>query len=381
MENQFDRYLNIGLIKRDVENAYRRLSPNANIVDFCSKDYLGLARSEKLKSLIECELLKFPNYKTGSTGSRLITGNVDYTESVEHSIAQFHKAEAGLIFNSGYDANLGVFGSLPQRGDTVIYDELIHASIRDGLRLSLADSFSFKHNDLNDLSFKIGNAKGKIFVAVESVYSMDGDIAPLTEIASVCENKNACLIVDEAHATGVFGEKGVGLVVALNLEDKVYARVHTFGKAVGVHGAIVVGSNVLRNYLINFARSFIYTTALPLHSIASIKCAYDLLLISYYEINELRNLIQYFKLKSSKIRGAVFLSDETPIQSLVLPGNNLVKEISTYIRKGGYDVRAIMSPTVPKGKERIRICLHSFNTKSQIDELIYMLALQAEMRK
>ena len=381
MENQFDRYLNIGLIKRDVENAYRRLSPNANIVDFCSNDYLGLARSEKLKSLIECELLKFPNYKTGSTGSRLITGNVDYTESVEHSIAQFHKAEAGLIFNSGYDANLGVFGSLPQRGDTVIYDELIHASIRDGLRLSLADSFSFKHNDLNDLSFKIGNAKGEIFVAVESVYSMDGDIAPLTEIASVCENKNACLIVDEAHATGVFGEKGVGLVVALNLEDKVYARVHTFGKAVGVHGAIVVGSNVLRNYLINFARSFIYTTALPLHSIASIKCAYDLLLISYNEINELRNLIQYFKLKSSKIRGALFLSDETPIQSLVLPGNNLVKEISTYIRKGGYDVRAIMSPTVPKGKERIRICLHSFNTKSQIDELIYMLALQAEMRK
>ena len=381
MQKTFDSYLNIQLVKREVDNAVRTLSDYSHLIDFCSNDYLGFANSQRLKDAIDIELLKIKQIKTGSTGSRLITGNSDYTVFVENYIAKYHEAEAGLIFNSGYDANIGLFSSIPQRGDTIIYDELIHASIRDGIRLSWADSFSFKHNDIKDLQTKIKKAKGKIFVAVESVYSMDGDIAPLVQIAGVCENNVACLIVDEAHSTGIYGNKGEGLVVQLGISDKVYARVHTFGKALGVHGAIVLGSDILRTFLINFARSFIYTTAIPPSSIASIKASYSLLEYNQDGQAHLQELIAYFIEQSKKIKGSYFLSENTPIQSLILPGNGLVKEIATNIRLKGYDVRAIMSPTVPKGKERIRICIHSFNTKNQIDELVYLLAIESARSK
>ncbi|MEI7595446.1 MAG: pyridoxal phosphate-dependent aminotransferase family protein [Bacteroidota bacterium] len=381
MQKSFDSYLNIQLIKREVENSVRTLADYSHLVDFCSNDYLGFANSQRLKVAIDIELSKIKHAKTGSTGSRLITGNSDYTVSVENYIAKYHNAEAGLIFNSGYDANIGLFSSVPQRSDTIIYDELIHASIRDGIRLSWADSYSFKHNDINDLQAKLKKAKGKVFVAVESVYSMDGDIAPLIEIANVCENNVACLIVDEAHSTGLYGEKGQGLVVQLGIANKVYARVHTFGKALGVHGAIVLGSEILRTYLINFARSFIYTTAIPPISIASIKAAYSLMEFNQEDQAHLQELIVYFIEQSKKIKGSYFLSENTPIQSLILPGNGFVKEIASNIRIKGYDVRAIMSPTVPKGKERLRICIHSFNTKEQIDELIYTLALEAVRNK
>ena len=193
-------------------------------------------------------------------------------------LADFHKAESGLIFNSGYDANLGLFSCIAKKEDTLICDELIHASIIDGCRLSYANRFRFAHNDVEDLEDKLRRSKGNIFVAVESVYSMDGDMAPLKEIAAVCKKYNASLIVDEAHATGLFGDQGRGLVSQHGLEQEVFARVHTFGKALGCHGAVILGSETLRNYLVNFARSFIFTTALPVHSLIAVKCAYEMLM-------------------------------------------------------------------------------------------------------
>ena len=290
-----EEQLRLSLDERKSKHSLRSLTVSKGLVDFCSNDYLGFSRSEILREKIQQAEKENPSDRTGSTGSRLISGNTRFCEEIENRIAKFHHAEAGLIFNSGYDANLGIFSSVPERNDTILYDQLVHASIRDGIRLSYAHAFSFKHNDLEDLGRRLKVATGNIFVAVESIYSMDGDCAPLVEMSELCRQYGANLIVDEAHASGVFGRCGEGKVVELGLENQVFARLHTFGKALGCHGAIVVGSETLRSYLVNFARSFIYTTALPFHSLLSISCAYDLLASKDEELTKLKSKISYFK--------------------------------------------------------------------------------------
>ncbi|HJU45272.1 MAG TPA: aminotransferase class I/II-fold pyridoxal phosphate-dependent enzyme [Chitinophagaceae bacterium] len=274
------------LKERKEQNAYRQLKLPDGKIDFCSNDYLGIVKNN---------LIKEQSLKTGSTGSRLLAGNYELIEEVEKELAAFHQAEAGLIFNSGYDANVGLLSSVLQRGDTIIYDYLSHASLRDGIRLSFAQSFSFAHNDLGDLEKKLKAATGNIFVVTESVFSMDGDKAPLNEIVQLCEKYRAHLIVDEAHATGVVGEKGEGLVQELGLQHRCFARIHTFGKAIGCHGAVVLGSEALRNFLINFSRAFIYTTALPETSIAAIRASYRLFPAMKKERRHLQNLIDRFQ--------------------------------------------------------------------------------------
>lgn len=338
------------------------------LIDFCSNDYLGLAYSGELRQRVQEEVSEHPDMRAcGSTGSRLLSGNSSYAEHLESEIALFHHAEAGLIFNSGYAANLGVFSSIPGRGDTVICDEWVHASIIDGIRLSGANRYSFRHNDLDSLEEKLRAGRGNRIIAVESIYSMDGDIAPLNELVALAEEYNASLIIDEAHATGVIGKNGRGLVPALGLEDRVLARIYTFGKALGTHGAIVAGSGILRNYLINFARSFIYTTALPFHNLAQIKCAYEML-IRYPGLPEL--LFNKIDLYRGQFPGQTSSMPRTPIQTLLVPGNSNAKQAAAQLQQQGFDIRPILSPTVPAGSERLRISLHTFNT----DENIVLLA-------
>ena len=367
--NALKQRLNEALQKRKAGNAHRTLTVPDGLIDFSSNDYLGLARSQKLRRLIEEELEKFPDYKNGSTGSRLLTGNSIYAENLERKIAAFHKAEAGLIFNSGYDANLGLFSCVPQKGDTIIYDALVHASIRDGIRLSLAASYSFRHNDISDLEQKLKRAGGRRFIAVESVYSMDGDMATLHEIIELAEQHNAAVILDEAHATGIFGQHGEGLAVELGLVKSIFARIHTFGKALGVHGAVVAGSALLKDYLVNFSRSFIYTTALPFHSLAAINCAYDLLKTADRERENLKKLIALYNAGVSNLDVGA-LNSKIPIQGVVVPGNDRVKKVAALLREKGFDVRPILSPTVAAGSERLRICLHTFNTEAEVRNLI-----------
>ena len=350
------------LAQRKSENALRELKVNENLVDFCSNDYLGFAAEKEIHLQEELNLY-------GATGSRLISGNHKVTEDVEGFLANYYKAESALIFNSGYNANLGLFSSLPQRGDTIVYDELIHASIRDGIKLSNANSFSFKHNDINALEDKIQKAKGRVWVAVESIYSMDGDEAPLKELVEVCAKNDAALIVDEAHACGIFGEKGEGLVVQNALENDVFARIVTFGKAFGAHGAVVLGNRLLRDYLINYSRAFIYTTALPLPSILAIKKVHTFLLNNFDRTEKLKESISYFK-KSIINNQYSLINSHSEIQCIIVPGNNEVRELAEKVQGEGFDVRAILSPTVTKGQERLRICLHAFNTKEQIDGLL-----------
>jgi 8-amino-7-oxononanoate synthase len=358
-----DDFLQKKLNERTSNDALRSLRLPEGKADFCSNDYLGIAHEAKLS--IGGKQAGF-----GSTGSRLLAGNYPLIETVEKEIAAFHHAPEALLFNSGYDANIGLLSSVPQKGDTVIYDYLCHASIRDGIRLSFAQSFSFAHNDLSDLEKKIQRASGTIFIVTESVFSMDGDIGPLTDLVAICKKYHAHLIIDEAHATGVLGERGEGLVQQLALEDEVFARVHTFGKACGCHGAVVLGSGQLRNYLINFARSLIYSTALPEHAVAVIRESYRVFPSMQAERKRLKELVHWFQQTTLAYEKLVSF---TPIQAVIVPGNEQVKKLAQHLQDNDLDVRPILYPTVPKGRERLRIVLHAFNTDEEIDRLITCL--------
>ncbi len=369
---QLPDFITQKLAARRQEQLFRSLTQPGHLTDFASNDYLGFARSKVLQERIREKAGQYPTHRLGATGSRLISGNTALAEQLEQQIARYHRTEAALLFNSGYDANVGLFACLPQRGDTLLTDELVHASIIDGARLSYARRERFRHNDLQDLEDKLRQASGNIFIGVESFYSMDGDQAPLTEMAALADRYQAYLIVDEAHATGVSGEGGRGLVCALRLEDRVLARIHTFGKALGVHGAAVVGSPLLREYLINFARSFIYTTAQPFHTLLSIQCAYELLPDSDTQRRQLQEHIAFFREQSGKIPFGV-LDSKSPIQGVMIPGNENARKAAQTLEDHGYYAKAILSPTVPARKERLRICLHAFNTKEEIEGFIRCL--------
>lgn len=339
-----------------MEGTMRSLSSFTDKIDFFSNDYLGFAKER----FIQNESLH------GSTGSRLISGTTEEMLRVEDELAAYYKAESGLMFNSGYDANLGFFSAVPQRGDTILYDELIHASVRDGIRLSFAHHASFRHNDVVDLERKIRSASGAVYVAIEGLYSMDGDMALLGPISDLCEKHGAYLVVDEAHSAGVFGENGKGLVAALGLEEKVFGRLITFGKAYGSHGALFLGSSDLKRFLLNFARSFIYTTALPefvfLENVSRAKS----LLVSERQ-KELHDRIALFR---SRCDGISFLSEvNSPIQSVLFGSVKSTLEMSEILLQQGFAVKPIFAPTVKEGKERIRISLHSFNQVEEIEQL------------
>lgn len=361
-----DQYLSHRLSERAEQGNLRRLPQVQHGIDFRSNDYLGIASNGLLSSFV-CE----PSNPTGSTGSRLISGNSRFAEETEELIAEFHGAEAALIFNSGYDANTGLLPAIAARNTTFIYDELCHASIIDGIRLAIChNKVRFRHNDLGDLEAQLSAGYEMPVVVVESVYSMDGDMAPLREMVELCEQYGAQLVVDEAHATGVTGMSGEGLVCAQDLHARVYARVHTFGKALGCHGAAVVGSKLLREYLVNFARPFIYSTALPPRSIQDISNAYHYLQAPGFSNKPLHDLIALFKDKMTQAGVTGFMSSDTPIQALVTGGNEPTKRLAATLQQAGILVKPILSPTVPLGSERIRFCVHTFNTEEQIDLLV-----------
>ncbi len=359
-----DDFLNKKINERKENHSFRQLHLPDNKVDFCSNDYLGIVTHSIFN-------IQHSTFKTGSTGSRLLSGNYPLIEEVEKQIASFHQSEAALIFNSGYDANIGLLSSVAQKGDTILYDHLCHASIRDGIRLSFAHAFSFAHNDLIDLQKKLTHATGTVFIVTESVFSMDGDLCPLAELVAIAEIHKAHLIIDEAHATGIIGGKGEGLVQHLQCQDKVFARVHTFGKACGCHGAVVLGSKLLRDYLINFARSLVFSTALPEQSVMMIKMSYETFPEMKEERLHLQKLINQFQ--SATIRFEKWPS-VTAIQIVIIPGNADVKKIAASLQKNNLDVRAILYPTVPKGKERLRIVLHAFNKEEEVERLVSLLA-------
>ena len=363
------------LEQREENNSLRRLNTSEALVDFSSNDYLGFAQSEKIFDRTHKYLVDHNIKENSAGGSRLLTGNHRLYETLEDVLKTIHNSEAALIFNSGYDANLGLLSSFPQRGDLIFYDELCHASIRDGIRMCNAKSYKFDHNDLEHLEALLDRHKEQdiIYVVTESVFSMDGDSPDLDKLTEICEARDIMLILDEAHAVGVIGERGEGLAQMLGVEQKIFARLVTFGKALGVHGAAVLGSNKLKEYLVNFARSLIYTTALPPHTLATIMIAYSDLQHSEERAWLIKN-IKYFKERLLALQlDSVFIPSDSAIQSAIIPGNFKVKEISRTYKVNGYDVRPILSPTVPAGSERLRFCIHSFNSEEEINAVLNML--------
>lgn len=361
-----NNHLQNKLDERRASGNYRTLKAENELIDFCSNDYLGFARSQVLRQRIQAEVDNHPLSLNGSTGSRLLSGNLQYAVDLEQQLAAYHGFEAGLLFNSGYDANLGLLSSLAQRGDTIILDELIHASAIDGARLSNANRYSFRHNKVNSLEAKLKASKGNCYVVIESVYSMDGDSAPLSEILNLTEKYGAHLIVDEAHAVGLHKR---GLVSESDLQNRIFAAVVTFGKALGCHGATVLGGNLLREYLINFARPFIYSTAPSFHHLASINMAYELLNTADDAIIKLKNNISIFKENIIQNDDAPLIPSHSAIQCVVFKNNDQARHAANTLQSAGLDVRPILSPTVAAGTERIRICLHSFNTLNELNLL------------
>lgn len=366
------------LLQRKAGNALRKLTEPDNRVDFSSNDYLGFAGSSEIFNAAHQYLLDNGIAVNGATGSRLISGNHSLYTKAEKAICNYHKAESALIFNSGYDANVGLFSSVPQKGDIVLYDEYIHASIRDGMRLSLAKAYKFAHNDLSDLErllekFTGEQNMGELYIVTESVFSMDGDRPDLIEMVAMSEKYKANLVVDEAHALGVFGAKGEGLILQLGLQDKVFARVMTFGKGLGCHGAAVLGCPQLREYLLNFARSFIYTTALPPHSLATIITAYDFMGNNPERQKSLKDIVSFFRSEVERLQLKSFIYSDSAIHCVVVPGNEKVKNIASVLQQEGFGVKPILSPTVPEGQERLRFCLHSYTTTEQVKQVLELL--------
>eukprot|EP00752_Nemacystus_decipiens_P004178 g3820.t1 len=412
------------LARRREEGTLRELrTPEQDqcFVDFTSNDYLGLGREADLRQASEVEAARArketagrrrrqrprPTWTAtdtaiddtgaggfpivGSGGSRLLSGNSWYAEELEQWIARFHKRPSALLFNSGYDANLGLMSCLPQPGDTVVCDELVHNSVRMGSRLGRQkETILFRHNDVGHLDATLRNlrfqarspdaAPTNIFVAVESVYSMDGDLAPLMEILDVAGAYGALVIVDEAHGTGILGEQGRGLVSALSLEahPALLAGMHSFGKAFGAHGAVVVGSSTLKEFLVNYARPLIYSTSLPLDSLACIKCAYLMQASADDRRKRVLELVDRFQrhLSSDDTADSTVPLDakqvprhRSPIQSVLVAGNERSLFVAESLRALGFDVRAIRKPTVAEGTERLRITLHAYNTDVEVESL------------
>lgn len=375
---KFPKNLATKLEIRKQNNALRKLSLPNKLIDFSSNDYIGFSKNKAIFEETHQYLIDSDCIQNGATGSRLISGNHKVYQEAETYIANFHQSESALIFNSGYDANVGFFSSVPQKGDLILYDELCHASIRDGIQLSNAKSYKFKHNDFEDLEKLIERFQtqfAEVYIVTETVFSMDGDCPNMEELVAVSNKYNCYLVVDEAHSLGVFGENGEGLVQMLGLQDQVFARIMTFGKGLGCHGAAVVGSQELKDYLVNFARSFIYTTGLSPHSVATILVAYQHLKTENKIIEQLRENIVHFNQEKNLLGlKPMFVRSKSAIQSAIIPGNQNVKSIANQLQEKGFDVKAILSPTVPEGQERLRFCLHSYNSREEISEVLALLS-------
>ncbi|KZL82242.1 aminotransferase class i and ii [Colletotrichum incanum] len=421
--DRLDKVFAALLARRESKNQLRRLTlVPAGSADFSSNAYLSLSThpdvqrryltrikahlgSSKTSPNDDNDDNRHSTALLGSGGSRLLDGNVCLAESLEKDIAAFHHGPAGLLFNSGFDANVGLFSCVPQPGDIIVYDELIHASVHDGMKLSRADKkIAFAHNTVEptetrkwpqslsevlsrladgDEGQQVREGSKRVFVAVEGIYSMDGDVAPLKEVVECVERHlpfgNGLIIVDEAHSTGLLGKRGRGLVCELGLEDRIWARVHTFGKAMSCSGAIVLCSHITRSYLINYARSLIYTTAMPFTSLASIQTAYEFISNGHSEnllrhlwslINQTSDLLLVLLDRHRPERALMHLASGKPKSPIIPLFTSNPRSLAQHCQKRGFMIRPIVAPTVPVGSERVRICLHAGNTFEEIEGLI-----------
>lgn len=355
-----DDFLLNRINQRKEQHLFRQLTLPGDQIDFCSNDYLGIIRNRLLRN-------RPTGLHTGSGGTRIYSGNYRLIEEVENRIAGFHDAEAAVIFSSGYDANIGVLASVPQKDDTLLFDECSHPSVKDGAKISAAQAYTFAHNDVHDLAEKLKSAKGNRFVFTEAIFDVDGSMAPLDDIARVTRLYGAHLIVNESHSIGLYGDKGQGLIHELGLEEAVFARIHGFGNACGCHGGIVMGSERLKDYLVNFCQQLLHSTSLSEQTVSTIWESYKILPQLWQEREHLATIISTFQDADLPFEKTPSV---TPIQHLLIKGVEEVQQLAAQIGEAGYDVRPVMYPSVPLGEERLRIVLHSFNTRGEVSWLI-----------
>lgn len=367
-------------------------------IDFSSNDYLSLASSADLRLNFIDQIQAAPRV-LGSGGSRLLDGGTLEHALLEERLAAFFGAPSALLYTSGFDANVGFFGCVPAEGDVLVYDSLIHASVHDGMRSSRAaripgSLIPFEHNSTASLRAvirsalqtrpRIADGSSSLFIAIESLYSMDGDISPMTEICDIADELlpkgNGHVVVDEAHATGVYGPNGRGLVAHFGLENRVTARLHTFGKALASSGAVFLTSEIVRSYLVNYSRPQVFTTAISFGTVISLHVVFDALEAGYClsRSERLQALVRFFlerfrayNFSTSVIRlpwteTALY----TPIIPLLSP---FAKPLALHLQERGFLVRPITHPTVPKGQDRVRVCIHTDNTEEEITGVLECL--------
>ena len=336
--------------------------------DFSSNDYLGLSDHPYL---IEESKKATQKFGVSSSSSRLLSGNLDLHRQLEENTAKFKHKEAAIVFNSGYQANLGIISSLYKQGDCIFADRLIHASLIDGILLSGAKNFRFQHNDTSHLESLLKKERKKFkncLIITESIFSMDGDKAPLEELVSLKKKYNAQLFVDEAHATGIFGRNGAGLVEELDLEKEVDLIMGTFSKALGGFGAYLATSKKIVNYLVNTCRSFIYSTALPPGVIAANLASIKLLKDEPVRRIQLLENAAYFR-KKLQDQGFI-IKGESQIVPLIIGENTPALKCAKSLQGKGYWVLAIRPPTVPVGQARLRFSLNFYQQREILDSLI-----------
>jgi 8-amino-7-oxononanoate synthase len=356
----------------------RRVLAGRAGVDFASNDYLGLASDPVIAAAIAEAIGR--GVPVGAGGSRLLRGNASEHEALEAKAAAFFGAEAALFFGSGFGANAALLSTLPQPGDLVVADELIHASVHEGMRLSRAHPVLVAHNDPEAVAHAILNYRthgghGAIWIAVESVYSMDGDIAPLADLAAVAERYEAVLIVDEAHATGIFGPGGRGLCAPYEGRENVIA-LHTCGKALGVEGALVTAPRLIADYLVNRARGFIYSTApSPLMAVAA-AAAIDRIEAA----DDLRARLDALRAHAGRVLCAPLdlPAPQSPILPIILGNDRRAMAVAAALQDAGFDIRGIRPPTVPAGTARLRVTLTLNASAGDIDALASVLRAAME---
>jgi predicted pyridoxal phosphate-dependent acyltransferase len=352
------------------EQSHRVLVEGREVIQFSSNNYLGLASHPRLKEKV---VKIIEQYGCGSGASRLVSGNLNLYEQLEVKLARFKNTPSALVFNSGYMANLGVIPSLMQEGDVIFSDELNHASIIDACRMSRAEVSIFRHRDADDLERLMKSKRGgKRLIVTDGVFSMEGDIAPLPDLAWIGERYSALLMVDDAHATGVLGKRGSGTVEHFGLNGKVDIQMGTLSKALGGFGAYIAGDHALRDYLINMARSFIFTTALPPAVLASSIAALEVIENEPELKERLWENVRFFKPRVQEL-GFQITGTETPIIPIIIGDPNLSVEMARMLLDEGVWIQAIRPPAVPEGTSRLRIALMATHTVEELETALRAL--------
>jgi len=343
---------------------------NKQLINFSSNDYLGLANHP---DVIQSFQQATNNYGVGSGSAHLICGHSQSHHALEEELAEFTGRDRALLFSTGYMANLGVISALLGRGDQVFQDRLNHASLLDGGLLSGARFKRYLHNDVDDLNNKIKTIDGRTLIVTDGVFSMDGDVAPLTELSALAAKKNAWLMVDDAHGLGVLGETGAGILQQQGItQSDVAILMGTLGKGFGTFGAFVAGSDVLIETLIQKARSYVFTTAMPAAVAEATRTSLKLLIKDSWRRDKLRSLVQRFQLGANQLSLSIMPSD-TAIQPLLIGDSQKATAISESLLNQGFLVGAIRPPTVPKGEARLRITFSANHQDQHVDQLLDVL--------